>query len=201
MYAIGLTGGIASGKSTVADYFHHQYGIDIVCADKIARHVMDDSQTIAMIAQAFGREVIVDGKINRTTLRTVITQDHAEKLKLDRITHPAIRKEIHKRVQASRTRLTIVDIPLLSPDNIRDYAYLKAVIAVTAPLETRIARIMARDQSSAEEAKAMIASQPSDEARQEIADYLIHNDGDLNALYRKIDMIYVQIDCLANKST
>lgn len=201
MYAIGLTGGIASGKSTVADYFHHQYGMDIVCADKIARQVMDDPQIIAMIAQAFGRDVIVDGEISRTALRTLITQDHAEKLKLDRITHPAIRKEIYRQVQTSHTHLTIVDIPLLSPDNIGDYAYLKAVIAVTAPLETRIARIMARDQSTAEEAKAMIARQPSDEARQEIADYLIHNDGDLNALYRQIDMIYAQIDRLANKST
>lgn len=194
MYIVGLTGGIASGKSTVAKYFAQRYDATVICADSIARMIIHQPRIMNAIHQYFGDSVVSDGKINRSALRAEIMANQDHKNALDHIMHPAIRDEIYAQVNASTSKITLVDIPLLSPENIAHYPYLQSVICVVAPLMERVMRIIERDGSNEAEAVAMINRQPSDHARLSICDYVINNDSDLEALYAHADSIYAQIN-------
>jgi dephospho-CoA kinase len=174
-YPIGITGGIASGKSTATNILKEKLALTVVCADTINREVTKKSTVIKKIAEKFGNDIIVNKQINRAMLRGIITDSREAKKWLEDYLHPVINREIKKQVKESTTSMTIVDIPLLAPYNIRHYDYLKKVVVVKADTETRIQRLMARDGRNRQQATAFINLQISDVEREKMADYVIDN--------------------------
>ena len=174
-YPIGITGGIASGKSTATNILKEKLGLTVVCADTISREVTKKSTVIKKIAEKFGNDIIVNKQINRAMLRGIITDSREAKKWLEDYLHPVINREIKKQVKESTTSMTMVDIPLLAPYNLRHYDYLKKVIVVKADTETRIQRLMARDGRNRQQATAFINLQISDVEREKIANYVIDN--------------------------
>ena len=174
-YPIGITGGIASGKSTATNILKEKLALTVVCADTISREVTKKSTVIKKIAEKFGNDIIVNKQINRAMLRGIITDSREAKKWLEDYLHPVINREIKKQVKESTTSMTIGDIPLLAPYNIRHYDYLKKVVVVKADTETRIQRLMARDGRNRQQATAFINLQISDVEREKMADYVIDN--------------------------
>ena len=174
-YPIGINGGIASGKSTATNILKEKLALTVVCADTISREVTKKSTVIKKIAEKFGNDIIVNKQINRAMLRGIITDSREAKKWLEDYLHPVINREIKKQVKESTTSMTIVDIPLLAPYNIRHYDYLKKVVVVKADTETRIQRLMARDGRNRQQATAFINLQISDVEREKMADYVIDN--------------------------
>ena len=174
-YPIGITGCIASGKSTATRILKEKLNLNIVCADTISREITKKPSVIKKIAEKFGNEIIMNKQINRAILRAIITESKEAKKWLEDYLHPVINKEIKKQVKESDTVMTIVDIPLLGPYNFRHYDYLKKVIVIKADLETRIRRLMERDGKNRQQAVAFINLQISDKEREKIADFVIDN--------------------------
>lgn len=174
-YPIGITGGIASGKSTATNILKEKLNLTVVCADTISREITKKPTVIKKIAEKFGDEIIVNKQINRAMLRGIITDSREAKKWLEDYLHPVINREIKKQVKNSTTAITIIDIPLLAPYNLRHYNYLKNVIVVKAETETRIQRLMARDGRNRQQATAFINLQISDAEREKLADYVIDN--------------------------
>ena len=161
-YPIGITGGIASGKSTATKILREKLDLNVVCADTISREITKKPSVIKKVAEKFGNEIITNKQINRAMLRAIITESKEAKKWLEDYLHPVINREIKKQVKDSPTTMTIVDIPLLGPYNIRHYDYLKKVIVIKADLETRIRRLMERDGKDRQQAVAFINLQISD---------------------------------------
>jgi len=174
-YPIGITGGIASGKSTATRILKEKLNINVVCADTISREITKKPSVIKKIAEKFGNEVIMNKQINRAMLRAIITESKEAKKWLEDYLHPVINREIKKQIRESDTATTIVDLPLLGPYNFRHYNYLKKVIVLKADLETRIKRLMERDGKDRQQAVAFINLQISDTEREKIADFVIDN--------------------------
>ncbi|MFC4893150.1 dephospho-CoA kinase [Pseudofrancisella aestuarii] len=174
-YPIGITGGIASGKSTASAILKEKLNLTVVCADQISRDITKKPTVIKKIAEQFGESVIINKQVNRAKLREIITNSKEAKKWLEDYLHPVINRELRKQVRESETELTIVDIPLLSPYNIKHYDYLKKVIVVKSELETRIKRLMDRDGKNRQQAVAFIKLQISDEQRDKIASFTIDN--------------------------
>ena len=174
-YPIGITGGIASGKSTATNILQEKLNLTVVCADKISKEITKKPTVIKKIAEKFGNEIIVNKQINRAMLRGIITDSREAKKWLEDYLHPVINREIKKQVKDSTTSMTMVDIPLLAPYNLKHYDYLKQVIVVKADIETRVQRLMARDGRNRQQATAFINLQISDAEREKLADYVIDN--------------------------
>ena len=149
--------------------------LNVVCADTISREITKKASVIKNITEKFGSDIVVNKQINRAMLRAIITESKEAKKWLEDYLHPVINREIKKQVRESETAMTIVDIPLLGPYNIRHYDYLKKVIVIKADLETRIRRLMERDGKDRQQAVAFINLQISDNEREKIADYTIDN--------------------------
>jgi dephospho-CoA kinase len=174
-HSIGITGGIASGKSTATNILKEKLGLTVVCADTISREITKKPTVIKKIAEKFGSDVIVNKQINRAMLRGIITDSREAKKWLEDYLHPVINREVKKQVKESVTSMTMVDIPLLAPYNLQHYSYLKKVIVVKAETKTRIQRLMARDGRNRQQATAFINLQISDIEREKMADYVIDN--------------------------
>src|SRR6185437_11255956 len=157
-YIIGLTGGIGSGKSTVAALFK-EYGIELIDADLIAREaVSPQSPALKKIAKRFGERLIdADGSLNRRALREIIFQDQPSRIWLEALLHPLIRDEIIKRSKAAKSPYCITVIPLLKLRE--DYPILNRILVVDAPESLQISRIQKRDQVEEAQAKAIVDSQ------------------------------------------
>ena len=174
-HSIGITGGIASGKSTATNILKEKLGLTVVCADTISREITKKPTVIKKIAEKFGSDVIVNKQINRAMLRGIITDSREAKKWLEDYLHPVINREVKKQVKESVTSMTMVDIPFLAPYNLQHYSYLKKVIVVKAETKTRIQRLMARDGRNRQQAAAFINLQISDIEREKMADYVIDN--------------------------
>ena len=181
MYRIGLTGGIASGKSRVADFFA-TLGITVIDSDVIAREVVaPGSAGLAAIRARFGDGVIgADGSLDRRALRNIVFADPAARVDLEAITHPLIRRRMRELNEAARGPHVINAIPLLAEGGGR--RDLDRVLVVDCPEDLQIRRVMARDQVDENAARAVLAAQASRAKRLAIADDVIVNDGDLAAL-------------------
>ena len=192
IYCIGLTGSIASGKSTVAAYFT-QLGIDVISADDIARELVNrDQPALQQIIRHFGKSVLTkDGNLNRHHLRELIVNNAKDRLWLERLLHPRIREKIQQRIHQCKSPYCIIEIPLLIDKS--DYPYLNRVILVLAEHEQQVTRIMARDHCSREQALAMLATTRADEdKRRGIADDVVVNDGALNTMKTQINTLHTQ---------
>lgn len=174
-FIIGLTGGIGSGKTTVANIFA-ELGVDIIDADVIARDVVAiDSPALCSISEHFGADYIqADGQLNRALLRKKIFSNDADKLWLNNLLHPLIREQIVSQATASSTPYCIVVAPLLIENNL--ITLVNRVLVIDVKESTQIARSTQRDHNSKEQIKAIISSQVAREVRQEHADDLLNND-------------------------
>ncbi|TYK64440.1 dephospho-CoA kinase [Colwellia echini] len=172
---IGLTGGIASGKTTITDQFN-KLGIDIIDADIIARQVVAvNSPALAQISNHFGDEYILpDGQLNRNLLRNRIFANEADKLWLNNLLHPLIRNNIINQTKTANSDYCILVAPLLIENKLNQLVDRVLVVDVSEKLQ--IERTMLRDNSSEEVVKAIIASQVTRSERLKQADDVINND-------------------------
>ncbi|WP_341314233.1 dephospho-CoA kinase [Paraburkholderia sp. IMGN_8] len=188
MFAVGLTGGIGSGKSTVADLFA-AHGVPLVDTDLIA-HRITAPQGIAMpqIAAAFGNSfVAADGSLDRARMRTLVFSDDGARKRLEGITHPLIRAETEREQREARGPYVIVVVPLLVESGSWK-TRVNRVLTVDCSVETQISRVMRRNAFSREQALAIIARQATREARLAAADDVIDNDdAPLDALTAQVD--------------
>jgi len=189
---VGLTGGIACGKSTVSRMLAAR-GAAIVDADLIARDVVRPGQpALAEVRAAFGAEVFAeDGTLDRKRLGAVVFADEASRKRLEGILHPRIREEIARQMLAwNRTepeRLVVVDIPLMYESGLDKRYAFEDILVVYVPRRVQLERLMRRDGLSLEEAERRIDAQLSIEKKRELADVVIDNSGDLAETERQVE--------------
>lgn len=178
-YVIGLTGGIASGKSALGREFE-ALGVTVVDADVVAREVVAPGPVLSRIAERFGRHVLqADGTLDRRALREMVFADEELRLALEGITHPAIRERLQAQCRAAPGPYAIAAIPLLTEAGGRGvYPWLDRILLVDAPVDLQRARLMARDGIDAALADRMIAAQATRAQRLALADDVVVNDGD-----------------------
>lgn len=176
MFAVGLTGGIGSGKTTVADLFA-KHGVSIVDTDVIAHCITaPGGAAMPLIEQAFGAQYVAsDGALDRAKMRALVFSDDAAKAKLEAITHPLIRAETEREREAATGPYVVIVVPLLVESGTWR-SRVDRVLVVDCGLETQIARVMRRNALSREQVLAIIARQATREARLAAADDVIVND-------------------------
>lgn len=187
MLQIGLTGSIGSGKSTVAKLLLEK-NIPVLDADAIAKEVSSSKAVLLEVAQIFGAEFVQDNGLNRPKLAELIFQKPEARAQLNAIIHPRVRAEMTRRtLQLEGAAMVVQDIPLLFESGLEKL--FDAVIVVDAPLETRIARVMARDGSTRQQVLARDAAQmPAFEKRQRTP-YVLENTGDTHSLEQQLNII------------
>ena len=193
---IGLTGSIASGKSTISAMLKEK-GFPIIDADLVARQVVKPgTSTLLEIEQVFGQEVLhVDGTLNREALGQIIFHDAAKRKQLNDLMHPAIRTEMLRQrdelLENDHTNL-IMDIPLLFESRLQHFVDEILVVSVTE--ETQLQRLMARNSLSQEEAKARIQSQLPISEKEKGADAVIYNNGSIEESKEQLERIIAKWD-------
>ncbi|MGV8896487.1 MAG: dephospho-CoA kinase [Rhodoglobus sp.] len=196
MYLIGLTGGIASGKSVVARRLA-EHGAIVVDADQVARDVVEPgTPALAAIAAQFGNEVIRDdGTLDRAALGSIIFSDPAQRMVLNGITHPAVLQASHALFAAAEAAdphaVVVYDVPLLAEGTRVDEFDL--VVVVHASAENRITRMVNLRGLSREDAERRIGSQASDAERLAIADVIIGSDGTLDETLAQADDLWLRV--------
>ncbi|CAE6732682.1 Dephospho-CoA kinase [Xanthomonas arboricola pv. corylina] len=193
-FIVGLTGGIASGKSALAAEFE-KLGVPVIDADVVARQVVAPGLILDAIVERFGPDILLPGgTLDRQALRKIVFADPAQRKALEAITHPAIRAELQRAAQEAVAPYTIVAIPLLTEAGGRaTYAWLDRILVVDVPVSLQHARLMQRDGSTSVLADQMIAAQASREQRLAIADDVVSNEGDTDRLAqqaRSLDASY-----------
>jgi dephospho-CoA kinase len=189
---IGLTGGIASGKSTVTQRFV-ELGVPVIDADVVARAVVEPGTSgLTQVVARFGPQVLdTHGGLDRKALRAVIFTDPASRQALDAILHPLIRSEMEKQAIAARGPYVVMAIPLLIEGG-NAHKSVDRVLVVDADEALQIQRVQARDGASPEQARAILASQASREARLAAADDVILNTGTVAELRQAVDRLHEQ---------
>ena len=174
-FVVGLTGGIASGKTTVANLFHDHFQIEIVDADIIAREVVEPgSEGLGQILSRYGDELLThDGVLNRPRLREIIFAQPEEKQWLDALLHPLIRLRMTQQLKQVTSPYALLVIPLMVENNLQTLA--DHILVVDVDESTQIERTMNRDGVSENQAKSILKSQASREARLAIANDVITN--------------------------
>ena len=184
-YRVALTGGIASGKSTVADLFA-ALGVPVIDTDVIAREVVEPGRpALAQVVDAFGRDVLdADGRLDRRRMRERIFNDPDAKRRLEAILHPAIRLEMARQSLAARGPYQLLVIPLLTEGGRRDH--VDRVLLVDVPEELQIQRLMWRDGVSHAEAQASLNAQATRAERLALADDVVRNTGRVDDLRERV---------------
>lgn len=196
MLLVGLTGGIASGKSVVAARLG-EHGAVVVDADKIAREVVEPgTPALTRIAEEFGPGVIApDGSLDRAALGAIVFADEGARRILNGITHPAVRELSHRRfaeaAAADPDAIVVYDVPLLT--EARGADEFDVVVVVSAPEETRIERMVSLRGMSREEATRRIRSQVPEDTRRAMADIIIESGGTLDETLAQADAVWEQL--------
>lgn len=200
-YIVGLTGGIASGKSSVAALFAG-HGIAVADADRIAREVVEPGQpALAAIAAHFGAGVLqADGRLDRAALRRIVFADAGARRELEAITHPAIRSALKQRCEQADSAYAIADIPLLAEAGRAAYPWLDRVLVVDVPAALQLARLQARDNIDMALAQSMLAAQATREQRLAAADDVLDNSGALEQLPARVEALHRQYLALAARA-
>lgn len=201
MLRIGLTGGIASGKSTVSRLFA-ALGVPIIDSDEIARDVVAPGTAgLAAIVARFGAGVLqADGSLDRRRLREIVFADAAARRDLEAITHPAIREEMDRRSARAGGAYQLLAIPLLVEGG-RARGRVDRVLVVDCDEDLQVRRVMARDGSTEAQARAVLAAQASRAQRRAVADDVIVNDGDLAALRDQVEALHQRYLATARQGT
>ena len=193
---VGLTGGIATGKSTVSAMFAHR-GARVIDADVLAREVVLPGQpAYAQIVREFGREVLQeDGQLDRKRLGAIVFSDPAKRKRLEEITHPAIRARQQRILSVLEEEgyesIVIWDAALLIESG-GQKGMDRVVVVVTDPA-TEIERLVARDQIPEEEARHRVANQMPISVKARFADYVIDNSGDRAATEARVREVYAKL--------
>ena len=191
-FVVGLTGGIASGKSEVTRRFG-ALGVTVADADLAARAVVAlGSPALAMISERFGPSILLDdGALDRARLRAHVFADVAERKALEAITHPAIRDQLRSQCEQAEGPYAMAAIPLLTEAGGRTtYGWLDRILVVDAPVAVQLARLMARDGNDAVLAQQMIDAQASREQRLAVADDVVVNDAAPEALQAQVERLH-----------
>lgn len=195
MRVIGLTGGIASGVTLVAGMLR-ELGAVVIEADQVSREVVQPgTSTLRKIVEAFGPEVVAsDGTLDRRRLGQIVFDDPSARLRLNALTHPAIRRRIWERIEEIRRddpeALVIVDIPLLLDTSGPETFDLDGVIVVTATADLQISRTMKRDGLSREEARTRLDAQRPVALKAADADWIIDNTGSIDTTRRQVQALW-----------
>ena len=187
-YRIGLTGGIGSGKTTVASMLS-RFGVPVIDADQVARAVVEPgTDALAKLKAHFGEEIIKDGRLDRRRLREIIFADEAKKQWVEALLHPIIQAEMLRRADQQSHAYVVLEIPLLLEGGYR--SLVDRVLVVDAPLNLQIDRVVMRDQVQPELVETIIRAQVSAEARLQQADDVIENAGDLAHLEQQVERLH-----------
>jgi dephospho-CoA kinase len=191
MILIGLTGGIGSGKSTVSSLLA-KHGAVIIDADAITRELqVPGAPLLAVLAERFGQHILdANGGLIREELAKIAFSDPEALKDLNKIVHPAVAKEMDRRMNEVRAtdKVVILDIPLLAENPRKG---LCGVIVVDVPVEVAVSRLVEFRNMKEEDAQSRIAKQASREDRLKIADKVIDNSGDMSSLARQVDDVWV----------
>jgi dephospho-CoA kinase len=198
---IGLTGGIASGKSTVTKRFA-ELGVPVIDADVASRSVVEPGKPgLAQVVQRFGEGVLdADGRLDRRALRNLIFRDSSLRQALDAILHPLIRAEMEREAAAAKGPYVVMAIPLLVEGG-SSTKRVDRVLVVDAEETLQIQRLQARDGSSAEQARAILASQAGRATRLAAADDVLSNTGTVAELRQAVDHLHEKYLQLAQTSS
>ncbi|MEL2240373.1 dephospho-CoA kinase [Leclercia adecarboxylata] len=190
-YIVALTGGIGSGKSTVAEAFS-RLGVTIIDADILARQVVEPgTPALRAIAEHFGNDTIApDGTLNRRKLRERIFAHPEEKAWLNALLHPLIQQETQKQIAQATSPYVLWVVPLLVENNLHDKA--DRVLVVDVSPATQIQRTIARDNVGREHAEQILAAQATREARLAVADDVIDNNGAPDAIASDVARLHQQ---------
>lgn len=170
---IGLTGGIGSGKTTIAKYFQ-SFGIPVYIADDEARKIMQSSEIIDAVKNAFGEEIFENGILNREKLAKIVFNEPEKLEKLNNIVHPAVKKHFeHWLMENKKVPYVVYEAAILFESE--RYKDCDLIITVTAPVDIRIQRVIKRDKTTRELVLKRIGAQWTDEKRISKSDYVIEN--------------------------
>ena len=196
MKVIGLTGGIGSGKSLVANYFF-SLGAEVIDADQLARQAIErGSEGFDEVLAAFGDGILKDGDIDRRALGEIVFSDPEKRKVLEGIIHPRVQQALaDARKSLAEDQILIYEIPLLVETNAA--AKFDLVITVEAPIDSRIERLKKRGLLQSEIEKR-ISNQVTPEFRKEVANIVIENDGNEEALLRKVETIWEELNASRN---
>jgi dephospho-CoA kinase len=193
---VGLTGGIASGKSTVADIFA-ELGVPVIDTDVIAREVVQPGEpAINEIRERFG-DAVIDTKdhLDRAAMRKIIFADETARLDLEAILHPRIGEQVRRQADAAGGPYQLIVVPLLIGSPIREY--VDRILVVDCDEKTQIQRLLKRDSESIEQAQKILDSQPSRQERLAIADDVIINDQELEQIQSQVIALHQHYQRLA----
>ena len=202
MLKVGLTGGIASGKSTVSEIFA-SFGAKVLDADEVAREVLLPGQPAwARLRQAFGQEFFhAGGKVKRKQLRKLVFADPEKRSQLNAIVHPEVMKEINRRAEilssSVQTEVLLVDVPLLLEVGLAQR--FDKIVVVSVGENVQINRLQQRDGISEEEAKQALKVQMALSKKVEQADYVIDNSGTLEETRGQVERVWRELLVLARK--
>lgn len=194
---VGLTGGIGTGKSTVAAMLAAR-GAVVIDADRLAREVVEPGEpTLARIVEEFGPEVLgPDGRLDRKALGALVFADPARRRRLEALTHPPIRARLDARLEALARAgfrgVVVVDAPLLVESGL--HRAMDRLVVVTADEATQLARLMARDGLDRAEALRRIRSQMPLAAKARLADHVIDNSGDRAATEAQVERLWAALE-------
>jgi dephospho-CoA kinase len=190
---VGLTGGIGSGKSVVAKMLAG-HGAVVIDTDALARDVVEPpSPVLDNIVREFGPEVLTqDGRLNRDAVAKLVFSDDAKRRRLNEITHPEILKRALAQLgKYPPSTVAVVVVPLLFESGFERNC--QRVIAVVAPADARLARVIARDRSDAVDVRARMRAQLPDVDYERDGAIVIRNDGDMDALQRQVDAAWLEL--------
>lgn len=187
-FVVGLTGGIASGKSLVSDLFA-ELDVPIVDADIIAHEVVARGSTgLAAVIATFGKQVLdKEGRLDRSIMRRLIFSDPEKKLVLEKILHPLIMEEAGNQLKNQSAAFTVFVIPLLAEKHLQDR--VDRVLLVDSSEKLQIERLMQRDKCSEEQARSALDNQASRTQRLAVADDIISNDSDIDSVFQQVKIL------------
>ncbi|BCA95611.1 dephospho-CoA kinase [Legionella antarctica] len=191
VFAVGLTGNIASGKTTAAKIFA-SFGVMVINADTISKELTAKKKpAYEKIIAHYGSHIVLEnGELNRKLIRDIIFSNPNERKWLEALLHPLIRKHLQNKVDSCVTPYCVVEIPLLLDK--KDYPYLNKILVITAPKKLQISRVMERDQCSKEQALAILSAQPDDNLRLRSADDVLINDSGLDLLKEALEKLHLK---------
>ena len=195
-FRVALTGGIASGKTTVANLFAG-LGVPLIDTDVIARQVVEPGEpALAQVVATFGPDVLdTDGRLDRRRMRERIFADPTAKQRLEAILHPAIRAEMERQSREVGGPYQVLVIPLLTEGKRRDH--VDRVLLVDVPEELQIQRLMMRDGVAHEQARASLNAQATRADRLAVADDVVRNTGRVDDLRAEVAMLHTKYLALA----
>ena len=198
MYVIAVTGGIASGKSTVVDLFRHK-GVPVIDTDVIAREVVQSKDVIKQLSEAFGHAILnQDGSLNRAHLRHIAFDNNTNRIMLGEILHPLIFERASAQLASLDAPYCLLVIPLLYESQ-HPYPYDR-VLVIDVDEEIQRHRASHRDQSDEESIQKIINAQASRQQRLSIADDIIDNNGEIENLAPQVDALHKKYLALAEQT-